>query len=166
MPRIISVTIVRRISKIVNYIKKFLGSYWSQIWNKNFFFLEKKRWFRTFFWLLLNNTMNTIQHNNTIQFPQKTLKFYKIVLCYCVVLCCCCFFCFFLIVPKTTQWSNTIHATIYSFFWKQYNTITKYNFCKKTLNFTKLYCVIMLYCVVGFFLFFKIVPKTTQCHCL
>ena len=44
--------------------------------------------------LLLNNTMNTIQHNNTLQFSQKTLKFYQIVLCYCVVLCCW-FFSFF-----------------------------------------------------------------------
>ena len=58
------------------------------------------KWDCTNNWLLLNNTMNTIQHNNTIQFPQKTLKFYKIVLCYCVVLRCWCFFCFFKLFPK------------------------------------------------------------------
>ena len=103
--------------------------------------------------------MNTIQHNNTIQFPQKTLKFYKFVLYYCVVLCCFVFFWFFLIVPKTTQCSNTIHATIYGFLENntiQYNTITKYNFCKKPLNFTKLYCVIVLF---AFFCFLKLFQK-------
>ena len=85
--------------------------------------------------------MNTIQHNNTIQFPQKILKFYQIVLCYCVVLCCW-FFSFFLICSK----NNTI----------QYNSITKYNFCIKTLNFYKIvlcYCVVLCCCIFSDFFF-------------
>ena len=51
-------------------------------------------------WLLLYNAMNAIQHNNTIQFLQKTHKFYKIVFCYCVVLRCWFFFCFFKLFRK------------------------------------------------------------------
>ena len=71
-------------------------------------------WRHTYhFWkirLLLNNTMNTIQHNNTIQFPQKILKFYQIVLCYCVVLCCIVFlfFLFFFNYYETTQHNRYI----------------------------------------------------------
>ena len=89
---------------------------------------------------LLNNTMNTIQHNNTIQFSQKILKFYQIVLCYCVVLCCWFFSVFFLICSK----NNTI----------QYNSIKKYNFCIKTLNFYKIvlcYCVVLCCCIFSVF---------------
>ena len=55
--------------------------------------------------------MNTIQHNNTIQFPQKILKFYQIVLCYCVVLCCIVllfFMFFFLNYYETTQHNRYI----------------------------------------------------------
>ena len=69
---------------------------------------------------------------------------------------------FFLIFLKTTQCNNTIHNTIYSFLenntipWTQYNTITKYNFCKKNLlpNCIVLLCCIVLYCVVVFSVFF------------
>ena len=85
-------------------------------------------------WLLLNNTMNTIQHNNKIQFLQKNLKFDKIVLCYCVVLCCWFFSVFLKNFRKqhnTIQY-NTFFFSFYQFFRQifltnffgtQYNTI-------------------------------------------
>ena len=90
--------------------------------------------------------MNTIQHNNN--FRKKPLNFTKL---YCVIVLYCVvgFFLFFLICSK----SNTI----------QYSSITKYNFCIKTLNFYKIvlcYCVVLCCCI--FSDFFLIVPKPTQ----
>ena len=85
-----------------------------------------------------------------------------------MLLCCIVLLVFFLIVLKTTQCSNTIHGTIYSFLenntipWTQYNTITKYNFCKKNLKF---YQIVLCYCVVlccCFFCVFLNYYETTQ----
>ena len=95
----------------------------------------------------------------------KNLKCYQIVLCYCVVGF------FFLIVPKPTQYNtikkyNFLYCVIVLLFFSFFKIVPKtiqYNnkvqFLQKTSSFTKLNCVIVLYCVVVFTVFFKIIFK-------